>query len=147
MVFILFVLIGMYSYGGDKEKYGFYVPSSNEEWCGTWVSKDTSRPTGEPQKVINNCWGYYEVFTRLSDTTPHSKGCSTLVDKWTDSKGNIWYKEYDREPWTSKGLFVINKISKNGNVLEYVWSQDGFPTENDVNSKNSAMHYNILYRQ
>jgi len=47
----------------------------------------------------------------------------------------------------ANGFFALEKISKDGNVKEFVWRYNNFPSEDDLNSKNLDVHYRIFYRQ
>jgi hypothetical protein len=135
------------SIASDKEKYGFYVPIHNEEIYGTWVNAEYSGALPFFQKAINYHWGYYDVFCKMTDTNACIRGTMILVDKWTDSEGNIWYKQYFRENWGYSGFFEIDKISKNNTVWEFVFSSLEFPVEDDLSAKNTAKGYHIYYRQ
>jgi len=144
------LLAGLAGLGGcaaKKEGPGFFVPGVNEEWIGTWVNTTASLPYYGYQKIINYNWGYYEVFRRAEDQKATIVGCSTLVEKWQDRQGDVWYKEFDRTPKLPEGFYVLNRISKNGTVLEYVESRSAFPTEEDLTTKKAVMGYQILYRE
>ena len=148
--FLLSLLVLLFAVGGcagKKGGQGFFVPSKDEEWIGTWVNTTASLPYYGYQKIINYNWGYYEVFRRAEDQKATIVGCSTLVEKWQDRQGDVWYKEFDRTPKLPEGFYVLNRISKNGTVLEYVESQSAFPTEEDLTSKKAVVGYSILYRQ
>jgi hypothetical protein len=73
-------------------------------------------------------------------------GTSTLVDKWTDTEGNIWYKEFVRYQSNSVGTwYQLIKISNNGTNLEYMWSKRDFPVEADLTPDSAT--YRIYYLQ
>ena len=147
VVFFVAVLAGVCSFAVDKEKYGFYVPSPNEVIFGTWVNTKYDGGPYIPQKLVDYHWGSYDVFMIATYKTLSFKGSGIIVDKWTDAEGNTWYKNYNREDWTTKGFFALEKISKDGNVKEFVWRYNDFPSEDDLNSKNLDMHYRIYYKQ
>ena len=151
LVFLLVVLAGVVSFAADKEKYGFYIPGEYEEIFGSWVNNEYAnipypRNSGYPQKLTYYRWGYCEFFIKLGDKVPF-KGTSAIVDKWTDSKGNIWYKTYDRDPDTRRAYLCLYKISADKTVLESVWSYTDFPGEDDLNLKNTDFYYRIYHRQ
>jgi hypothetical protein len=147
LIFLITVLSYSKSFSADKEKYGFNVSSPNEELYGTWVNPDYIGYGTKLQKWVYYHWGYYEGYGRINDTNPYARGTSMIVDKWTDSKGNIWVKEYERETWTLRPIFMLDRISNSGNVFEYVWSQEDFPKEADFESKNAMYNYCIYKRQ
>jgi hypothetical protein len=88
---------------------------------------------------------YEEIFG--SWVNNEFKGTSAIVDKWTDSQGNIWYKSYDRDPDTRRAYLCLYKISADKAVLESVWSYTDSPAEDDLNSKNPDFYYRIYYRR
>jgi hypothetical protein len=108
MVFIIVVLAGVCGFADDKEKFGFYVPSPSEELYGIWVNMDYGKTKSDwPQKIIIYDWGYAEGYLKVTDKDPCIKWAGwpgipckwtyTIVDKWTDSEGNIWYREFTRQ--------------------------------------------------
>ena len=147
VVFIVVVFVGVCSFAAEKEKFGFYVPSPREVFFGTWVNKEYSGGSFMPQKFVDYRWGSYEVYMLAIHKTPDFVGSSIIVDKWSDAEGNIWYKVYSRENWTTEAFFALEKFSEDGKVKEFVWSYYDFPSEDDLNSKNDDSHYHIYYRQ
>ena len=144
MMLLIMVLACLTSFGDDKEKYGFYVPRNNEEIYGTWVNMTypgTSRMY--PQKIVMHFWGEWEEYREATDEN-FATGTFVLVDRWTDSEGNIWYKDYIRMRNDINPTFELDKISKDGTVWEYVFGNHDFPTADNMNSTNP--YYRIFYR-
>ncbi len=145
LVFLLAVLACMNSFGDDKEKFGFYVPKPFEEICGTWINT-TYSPTYYAQKFILYDWGFWEAWDNAASTSPSTyPGTYILVAKWTDTEGNIWYKEYVRERHGMNPTFELDKISKDGTVWEFVFAYNDFPKADAMNPKNP--YYRIYYRE
>jgi hypothetical protein len=100
-----------------------------------------------PQKVVIYDWGYSEYYDKITDKDPCIAGWAgwpckatfTIVDKWTDSEGNIWYKLYTQQPKLQR-WFELDKISKNGTVWESKSSSMFWYKELDINKA-------IYYRQ
>jgi hypothetical protein len=67
------------------------------------------------------------------------------VEKWTDSEGNVWYKNFNRHNAAMTAIFLIIKISNNGTVCESVSSYGEFPTKDELNVDH--FNYVIYYRQ
>ena len=65
-----------------------------------------------------------------------------LTVKWTDSKGNIMYKDHWVGDWGEEG-YTLFKISNSGNTLEYVFDGDNHP--NKIDPKHS--YYRIYTRK
>ena len=146
LAFLLAVLACLNSFGEDKEKYGFYVPKANEEIYGTWINMAYTGTGQYVQKFVLYDWGYWEGYDKAASTLPSTyPGTYILVDKWTDSEGNIWYKEYVRERHGMNPHFELDKISKDGTVWEYVFGYNDFPKADTMNSKNP--YYRIYYRE
>jgi beta-lactamase regulating signal transducer with metallopeptidase domain len=143
MVLLLSVAVLPASYAKDRE---FYVPTQDEEIYGTWINTEYSGDLTYEQKYVQYSWGYFESYSKVGSKTPVNvnTGTSTLVDKWTDTGGNIWYKEYVRCQ-VYGGLYQIVKISDNGDTLEYMWANVDFPFEADLTPESAT--YRIYYRE
>jgi hypothetical protein len=147
-VFLVVVLAGIGCYASDKEKYGFYVPKPNEEIYGTWVNKEYSGTLlAHYQKWVFRFWGYAEQYNNIADNVSVFQNTFFLVDKWSDSEGNICYKVYIQEGSYKYGWFAFVKISMGGTVFEYTDAAYPlmWPTEADLNPDNPK--YRIYYRQ
>ncbi len=131
-----------------------YMPKENEEIYGTWTNEEY--PTDDifhPQKVVMAA-DRYEAYLGISDPVPSEKSKVTIESKWTDSKGNLWYKTFAT---ITAGIYkgnrwqAINKLSKSGTVWERQlnpifmedFSPDKYPTAIDPKDAGS---YRILYR-
>ncbi len=113
--------------------YKFQIPGDREPFYGTWVNKEyANKPKTFPKFVYHN-WGYAEGFRQISDETAAVKFTFILVEKWTDSKGNAWYKELEQ----AKGAknYLLCRISKDGTTLEQIYRSAGFPAESDLSPK------------
>jgi len=144
LIFLIALLTGVGSFATDKEKIGFYVPKRNEEIYGTWVNAKYDGISYE-QKIVYYYWGYGEFFRTLTNENLASKFGFTIIDKWSDSEGNIWYKTYEISDNDYSVYFTLNKISKDATVLEYVDKLGDYPAEADLNTNNYL--YRIRYRQ
>ncbi len=122
------------------ENENFYIPKSNEEIYGTWINEDMIT-----QKLIYYYWGYGEIYREVSSETPAVKLTFTIVEKWSDSEGNVWYKTFKRYDVAMGTVFCITKISNNGTVYESVYNVDGFPTKDELNVDH--FYYLIYNRQ
>ena len=65
-----------------------------------------------------------------------------ISHKWTDTKGNIWYKCRWKTGMGGSG-FSLLKISESGKTLEFIFSQWEIPKELDINSE----YYRVYYRK
>ena len=147
VLFFVIVLSGTCSFAVDKNKYGFYEPSPYEVMFGIWLNTENSGGPGKPQKIVSNYWGSYDIYMLATHKTPDYTGSRIIIDKWTDAEGNTWYKIYNRENWTYKAIWALERVNKDGKFKEYVWSFIDIPSEEDLNSKKTTMNYGIMYRQ
>ncbi len=116
------------------------LPTDNiDELVGTWINPDYSF---RAQKVVVEPDGIYLMYKKIEDTT-HTYGTGTLklIEKWADSKGNIYCKIRSDRP--DYEVYELNKISNAGTVLEYIQDYYDYPTEIDPNH----LEYRIYYRQ
>jgi hypothetical protein len=118
----------------------FYIPKSNEEIYGTWINEDITF-----QKRIYYYWGYAEEYREVSSESPAYKITFTIVEKWTDPKGNVWYKIFKLYSVAIGTEFCLTKISNNGTIYESVYSVGEFPSKDDLNGDHP--NYLIYYRQ
>ena len=93
------------------------------------------------RKMVYSPSGDFRVY-RFAADAPAESLTFTIIDKWSDSEGNIFYKIH----FVDAG--VLAKISNNANVFEsllYHSYPPGFPTKLDP--KDPAGYYRIYYRQ
>jgi len=104
-------------------------------------------------KIIQNPSGAWISYFRVDNTTPYCAGDRSVVEKWSDYEGNIWYKTmgtnlagglsgYRFGPFTYNEL---HRVSSSGKIWEYVSKPAhlGWPTEIDPKDP----EYRIYYRQ
>ena len=102
------------------------VLAGSEELCGTWINMDYKYP--KPVRVIFNPDGKFEKFRKADSKFPQLEGTYKITEKWTDSEGNIFYK-FQQKDQLERDWKHLCKISKSGNILEYVYGNDQYPTE------------------
>jgi hypothetical protein len=148
LVFLVFLITGVFSFADDREQYVFYVPKRNEEIYGTWINpKYRGEDPSNEQKYVNYEWGYGEGFLKVTDKNPIDRWTYIIADKWTDTNGNIWYKVFTQQagPLYGSTWFTLNKLSANGTVMEFIWDYKYFPMEADLNP--NAINYRIYNRK
>ena len=118
---------------------------SNEEIAGTWVNSDYTGFSSNQQKYILYPWGYYEVYFKVNSDSPAYRGTYHLIDKWTDSVGNILYKSIVRPEGSVHYSCEFGKISNDKTTWELVFSYVSMPIEDDLKLDNA--NYRIYYRQ
>jgi len=121
-----------------------YKATDKEELFGTWVNMDyqeSGHTTHSPQKLIVKL-GESGLYSSANDNEPMWTEEIEISHKWTDAKGNIWYKHR----WKAGGFgsgFTLSKISDSGKTLEYIYSQWEYPKKLDISSE----YYRIYYRK
>jgi hypothetical protein len=121
-----------------------YKATDKEELFGTWVNMDYQEGedlTHAPQKLIIKS-GECGLYSSIKDNDPMWTEEINITHKWTDAKGNIWYKHR----WKAGGMgsgFTLSKISDSGKTLEYIYSQWEYPKELDLNSE----YYRVFHRK
>jgi hypothetical protein len=112
---------------------------------GTWINEDYNSHAFRARVELHRD-GSWDGYNRISDTGKKDTGHYAIVDKWTDSEGNIWYKTHwwygpiDEDHISS---YQLEKRSESGKVWEYISDAYEFPTEIDENDH----RYKIYYRQ
>ena len=112
----------------------FLAPAATEELFGTWVNPELRPPTFYP-KLINHPWGLTEMFGSLADEIYDWRGTSTIVEKWTDAEGYVWYREFVRcslKNFYSGHGFYLDRISPDGKTLECIYGNLAWPDGSEM---------------
>jgi hypothetical protein len=117
-----------------------YKATDNEELFGKWINMDYK--DGNHSQMIVFKLGETEAYSSANDNEPMWTAENLISHKWTDAKGNIWYKTRWKAVAMGSG-FTLFKISESGKTLERVWSQWEHPKELDINDET----YRIYYRK
>jgi len=135
LIFAVLIFIGNYAIGEDE-----YVPAENEEIYGTWVNPSYRTGVGElywawfAQKMIYKPGGTLEAYDAVADIG-HFSAEYKIIDKWSDSEGNTYYKLYTKwgdKTYGQKTVYELHKVSNSGLTLEYINTYDEYPTEFDT---------------
>ena len=139
LLFIVFMALNLFCEDA-------YVPTDNEEIYGIWINQEYGTTEASfSQKRIINPDGTWEEYSSMIDIGFRTLNY-TIIDKWTESEGNIWYKlrtEYGGKEYGTKPFYELHKISNSGLTWEFVRSAETYPTQIDPNHP----MYFIYYRQ
>jgi hypothetical protein len=139
IILVLAVLIIAGSCATDKMTF----ISKEYEIYGTWVNSDYSN-TGKQIKMVFYHNGIIEYF--FSDIPKSGNtGEFVITNKWTDSKGNIWYTLISIVESEKLILYMLTKISNSGKTLEVDWTMNDYPEI--INPNDLTSSYRIYYRQ
>ena len=141
LILVLAVLIISEGYATEKKvtKRDYRFVS------GTWINEEYNSYDFEARYELHRD-GSWDGYNRISDTGKKYIGHYAIVDKWTDSEGNIWYKMhvwYGPIDEVHISGYELDKFSESGKVWEYISDSYAFPTEIDE----SHPKYHIYYRQ
>jgi len=126
---------------------GHYRPKPNEELYGTWTNgKYGTLYFGNvsPQKIVFDQVGYW-YYTRLRDESLSVMGQEVIDAKWTDPKGNIYYKTFGSV--LSYKFQRLYRLSKSAALLEYVtqwldeFDSDRYPPDIDAANPEYRIYY------
>ena len=141
MAFISLSLCGIIAFSGTVlAGENVYKATDNEELFGTWVNMDYTG--GMPPQMIIFKPGEYDDYSAVNDKESMWTAGYLISNKWTDAKGNIWYKTRWKAGMMGSG-FSLCKISESGKTLEYIYSQWEYPKELDIDSE----YYRVYYRK
>lgn len=148
LILILFSLKAVSADNKREAKRSYYLPVSMEEIEGTWLSQNDPWKKTE-QKLVFYWWGYFETYRFAEDTKPFTRGTSTIVDKWIDDEGAVWYKEFCRIDWNPRTIFFrLIKLSDDLRKWESVQSTIDFPALEDLSADDRQNRgYRVFYRR
>jgi len=151
LALLMLILVG----GWAQAKY---VPKPNEEIYGTWVNEETSASHFQAlhfHKIVITADGSKD-YLDVSDSVPVMDFTAGAVagwidSKWTDSEGNIWYKQFfeiTNGRYKGNKMQELDKLSKFGTIWE---SQVSYVTEFNANNYPTKIDpmsftYSIFYR-
>ena len=148
LVLILIIALAVQTFAGSCATRRKVISDEDfmEALSGTWINTDYGGGSLH-QKLINHPDGTREIFGLLTSTTAGDKDKITILYKWVDSKGIIWYRAHWEAlpPLSSKG-YRIGKISDSGNTFEYIWAGEDYPIE-EWEPDRFEYNYRIYYRQ
>jgi len=141
LILVLAVLVISEGYATEKK-----VSKKDYRFVsGTWINEEYNSYAFCARYELYRD-GKWDGYNRISDTGKKYIGHYVIVDKWTDSEGNIWYKMHVWEGPIFEGhpgSYELDKFSESGKVWEYRADHYAFPTEIDKNHPK----YHIYYRQ
>jgi len=140
LILVLAVLIVVGSCANDKMAY----ISKAYELYGTWVNTDYNE-TGLWGKFIFYPYGIFELYHADTKTRFDKFEDFIVTNKWTDSKGNVWYTCIFEGASGNWDTYVLAKISNSGKTLEMAVSIGDYSKA--VDPQDSSYLYLIYYRQ
>jgi len=133
---VVLIITGSYTMGQDV-----YVMKEDEELFGTWINTDYDE-IGKYSKIVFKPDGKAEYYD-ASTYKDYDNGEFVIANKWTDSKGNIWYTMSEEIPLYMIRYYSLYKLSNSGKTLQFIFNTRDYPTEIDPDDT----RYSIYYRQ
>ena len=115
-----------------------------EAWSGTQINTDYGQSF--PQKRIYYSDGRWEEYKQVTNTLKCDWGKAIILDKWLDSKGNVWYRTHWESLYLGSKGYGMGKISNSGNTLEAIWASESYPIE-EWEPDRFEYNYMTYYRQ
>ena len=137
LILVLSLMIVVGSCATDKMAY----ISKEYEIYGTWVNPDYNKET-LLGKVVFHPNGIMEGYGAATGPAASDEAEFVITNKWTDSKGNIWYTIIFK--WYVQYEYGLLKITNSGKTLEFAYGNE-YPKEIDSSDIHSV--YLILCRQ
>ncbi len=129
---LVFLLMAVLIIAGScaKEKPDYI--SKEYELYGTWVNPDYDNNCCIYPKVVFNPNGIMDTYTTSTAPKPGPLKIKFFItNKWTESKGTIWYTFIYY--FAEEEVYSLAKISNSGKTLEWFMSTD-YPKEMDPES-------------
>jgi beta-lactamase regulating signal transducer with metallopeptidase domain len=124
-----------------------YKPKINEELFGTWVNKEYNSKAWVAIMVYKQDGKIEAYDTDFGEKDPYV-GEFKIDDKWTDSKGSVWYKYHAtglaRGVWEEGEGYWLARISEFGKKLELQYSSIEYAEE--IDPKSLKHMYKVYYR-
>ena len=114
---------------------------------GTWVNTEYEYKggMGPPQKIVIFPDGRFEFYNEATHDIPSVAGRALIMERWIDSKGDIWYKS--RAEVYNTTQYEIGKISDSGNTREIIVSSMDLTMEDWQPDNPIKGIYGIYYLQ
>ena len=123
-----------------------YVPKENEEIYGTWTNADYEKASRDVDAKFIIVPDGQEIYATVSSSVKRGILQYTIIDKWTDSEGNVWYKRHISRNYLEPPWGELDRISNNGTTLEFVFSTQ-VPAKCPTKIDPKDWSYLIYYRQ
>jgi hypothetical protein len=111
-----------------------YVPIENEELYATWVNEKYDAPQSGRAKHAR--WDYksdgtWASYYKTGNDNPAWMGKYSIAEKWTDDKGDVWYKVSFRNETAHVDCYALVCISDSGSTMESAHSLTTHPEKID----------------
>ncbi len=131
LILVVLIMAVLIITGSCAEKKPDYI-SKEYELYGTWVNPDYDNKEDRYPKVVFNPNSKMDFYSGSTASKPAPlQGKFFITNKWTESKGTIWYTFILY--YVAEEVYTLAKISNSGKTLEWFMSTD-YPKEMDPES-------------
>ena len=96
-----------------------------------------------PQKIEFNYDGTYATYKYFDSLDVASRGTYQIKNKWSDSKGYVWYKIIMND--SQKGIrYQLARVDKKGSKLEFVCKKNNYPSKLNSNDTGYCRYWRVM---
>lgn len=95
-----------------------------------------------PQKIEFNYDGTYATYKYLDSLDATSRGTYQITNKWSDSKGYLWYQIILNDPQKGK-RYQLARVDQKGRTFEFVCKKDSYPPNLSSDEKGYCRYWRV----
>jgi hypothetical protein len=92
-------------------------------------------------KIIYHPDMTWSAYDRSSSTHPTWRGTISIVEKWTDDQGDIWYKVTTNQLGYDIIAHELWRMNSSATILEGVWGLSSIPRELSPDAESYTVYY------
>jgi len=112
-----------------------------EECFGIWVNGSYNSEEKRAAKIIYHPDMTWAAYKTDSSSQPRWRGTISIVEKWRDKHGNLWYKITTNQIGIDIIVYELWKINKSATIIEGTWGAEYIPREIDPASESYTKYY------
>ncbi len=112
-----------------------------EECFGIWVNCTYNSEDKRAAKIIYNPDMTWTAYKTDSSFQPRWRGTISIIEKWHDKQGNVWYKITTNQLGIDIIVYELWKINKSATIIEGTWGAACIPKEIDPSSESYTIYY------
>ena len=120
-----FLIFIVFAFSGESDQVLI-----KERICGCWINKDYDQNEKHARWDFNPD-GTFACYRSLSSESPCWKGTYMISKKWTDSKGEVWFKIFWQDKIDHINGYGLVCIDQSGTTMEAAHSSWYYPKKID----------------
>jgi len=105
---------------------------AQEELCGCWINEDYDKKENHARWDFNPD-GTWDSYGATTSESPAWEGTYIISAKWSDEKGNVWYKIFWQDTVDKINGYGLIRIDPDKHTLEAAHSSWFYPHKIDRN--------------